>query len=147
MSNESHASNGIAHATLPAPTSSDVLQSYYDDKLANVRQQFPRLAQQLRAVGIICVEVHYDGVGDSGQIEFIEFYDKARRVPFPKCHVSLTEEQIMDLFYDLSQVRHPGWENEDGAFGDFRWDVVSDELAHAHHDRYTDYQTTEHEGL
>ena len=53
----------------------------------------------------------------------------------------------MDLFYDLIQVRHPGWENNDGAYGDFEWDLTTDTLHHTHNDRFTDYDTTEHEGL
>jgi hypothetical protein len=147
MTNQDPQSNGADGSSTPAPTASFSLQRYYDDKAAHVRRRLPELAQQLRAIGIVCVEVHYDGVGDSGQIESIDYFDKSRKVPFPKGHVGFTEDEIDDLFYDLTQMRHPGWENEDGAFGDIRWDVVGDQLAHVHHDRFTDYNTTEHEGL
>jgi hypothetical protein len=53
----------------------------------------------------------------------------------------------MDLFYDLTQARHPGWENNDGAFGEFEWNLTGDTLTHTHNDRFTDYDTTEHEGV
>jgi hypothetical protein len=62
--------------------------------------------------------------------------------------LAMTEEQLKDLFYDLTQARHPGWENNDGAFGEFNWDLTEeDALKHTHNDRFTDYDTTEHEGL
>jgi len=128
-------------------SSSDPLQRYYQQGLDNVRQQLPLLAKELSAVGIVCVEVNYDGVGDSGQIESMAFFDKSREVPFPKGHVSLTVQQIEALFYDLLEARHPGWENEDGAFGEFRWDVACGGLLHTHHARFTDYETTEQEGV
>ena len=57
------------------------------------------------------------------------------------------DEAAFAQFYDLLEARHPGWENNDGAFGEFRWDVVSGALAHVHHERFTDYDTTEHEGV
>jgi hypothetical protein len=53
----------------------------------------------------------------------------------------------MDFFYDLLETRHAGWENNDGACGEFEWDLVADTLLHTHNDRFTDYDTTEHEGL
>ncbi len=53
----------------------------------------------------------------------------------------------MDLFYDLTQARHPGWENNDGAFGEFEWNLSADTLHHSHSDRFTDYDTTEHDGV
>jgi len=53
----------------------------------------------------------------------------------------------MELFYDLTQARHPGWENNDGACGEFEWDLAAETLEHTHNDRFTDYHTTEHEGV
>jgi len=54
---------------------------------------------------------------------------------------------LLDLFYDLIEVRHAGWENNDGAFGEFDWDLATDCLKHSHSDRFTDYEITEHDGI
>ena len=37
--------------------------------------------------------------------------------------------------------------NNDGACGELEWILETDALTHTHNDRFTDYHTTEHEGL
>ena len=55
--------------------------------------------------------------------------------------------RVEQLLYDLLEVRHGGWENNDGAFGEFQWDVVTDALDHEHHARFTDYDVSTHRGF
>ena len=134
---------------LPAmnPTASESLEEYYRRGLENIRRRLPSAMQALKAVGIVRVVVAYDGCGDSGQIENIDYFgpDEARLDPAGKARLS--EHELMDLFYDLTQLRHPGWENNDGAWGNFVWDLTTDTLHHTHNALITDYDTTEHEGL
>jgi hypothetical protein len=73
--------------------------------------------------------------------------DNERAPLDPTGKITFTQDQLMDLFYDLIEIRHAGWENEDGACGDFEWDLPTDALRHVHNERFTDYDTTEHEGL
>ena len=130
-----------------SPTESDSLQDYSRRSLENVRQRLPQAARELVAAAVARVLVRYDGCGDSGEIDEVEYLaaDGARLDLAGM--VSISEETLMDLFYDLMQVRHPGWENGDGAYGDFFWNLTDDTLHHTHNDRFTDYETTEHEGL
>lgn len=129
------------------PTCSDSLADYFRRMLENVRRNLPEVARQLKAAGVRRVKIEYDGCGDSGQIESIVYHDAPGQPLDPTNAVGMTEEALKDLFYDLTEARHPGWENSDGAFGEFDWDLAGDTLSHVHSDRFTDYLTTEHEGL
>ena len=131
----------------PNATSSFSLQCYYREKLENVRQQLPEAARQLKEAGVVTVEIYYDGCGDSGQIESIHCLDAACKAIDPTGRVAITDDALRDLFYDLLEARHAGWENNDGAFGQFVWDLVADTLKHSHSERYTECDTTGHEGL
>lgn len=129
------------------PYYSESLQQYYRESLENLRRRLPDAARALREAGVARVRVDYDGSGDSGQIEQIGYLGADGVELNPTGTLGLPEDELMDLFYDLTQVRHPGWENNDGAYGDFEWDLTTDTLHHTHNDRFTDYNTTEHEGL
>jgi hypothetical protein len=128
-------------------TTSPSLEDYYRDRLANIRQQLPEAARQLKEAGAVTVEIYYDGCGDSGQIESIHYFDGAYKALDLTGRVTITDEALMNLFYDLLEARHAGWENNDGASGEFDWNLVADTLKHIHNERYTQYDTTEHEGL
>ena len=87
------------------------------------------------------------GVETPGRSKASAISTAKTRAIHPIGNIDLTEEAISDLFYDLLEVRHPGWENNDGAFGEFAWDLVADTLAHTHNARFTEYDTEEHEGV
>jgi hypothetical protein len=127
--------------------SSDSLAQYERERLENVRRHLPDARRQLQAAGIDSVQIFYDGCGDSGCIESITYADGQGSAVDVAGKLPMTEEQLTDLFYDLTQARHPGWENNDGAYGEFDWNLKDDALKHTHNDRFTDYDTTEHEGL
>ena len=128
-------------------TSSPSLEQYYCERLENVRQKLPEAARLLKDAGVVRVEIFYDGCGDSGQIERISYFNTNCKMMDLPGKVTITEEALLDLFYDLLEVRHAGWENNDGAFGEFEWDLVSDTLAQSHSERYVECDTTEHEGI
>ncbi|HMN44684.1 MAG TPA: hypothetical protein PKE27_08935 [Povalibacter sp.] len=133
--------------SMDAATSSAQLQRYERELLERVRNSLPVIASRLLAAGVVSVDVIYDGCGDSGQIERLTAFD-AEQQPIDLEHVAGVDEQaLMDLFYDLTQVRHPGWENNDGGCGEFHWTVTTHSLQHMHSDRIMDFDTTEHEGL
>jgi hypothetical protein len=131
----------------PAATSSDALAQYERERLEHLRRQLPEARRALQAAGIAWVHIDYDGCGDSGSIESIAYADGQGRAVDPAGRLAINEQELTELFYDLTQLRHPGWENNDGAFGELHWNVAEDVLTHTHNDRFTDYDTTEHEGL
>jgi len=131
----------------PIASSSSSLERYYRERLENVRQHLPVAAEQLKDGGVAHVEIHYDGCGDSGQIDDVRCFDAQRAMIDLPSTLTLSEDALRELFYDLLETRHAGWENNDGAFGEFEWDLISDTLNHTHNYRITEYDTTEHEGL
>lgn len=136
-----------AAATSTSPTSSDGLARYERETLENARRHLPAARRQLQHAGVECIHIIYDGCGDSGSIESITYTDAHENPVDLTGKTTITADELMELFYDLTQARHPGWENNDGAFGEFSWNLRDETLKHTHNDRFTEYDTTEHEGL
>ena len=95
---------------------------------------------QLRHLGVTEVTAEYDGYGDSGNIEGM--------VLTPQMEIeAYLDMQLTDFLWDVAYNEHPGFENNDGAFGEVTWDVTADKIRLTHNTRFTDYETTEHEDL
>jgi hypothetical protein len=114
----------------------------------------------LSEAGIHRVTVDYDGSGDSGQIESVEAWSTAnekvplpssRKVPWasgnpdrPVSEIGL-EAAVEELAWDYLWDEHGGWENNDGAFGTFAFDVSARTIALEHNERFTDVNTFSHQ--
>lgn len=112
----------------------------------------------LSAANITRVEVTFNGEGDSSQIEEIIAFLKdkqcglpAESVPF--ADVSWDETRTSDkplrdaiesLCYDYLSQEHDGWENDDGAFGEFTFDVTERTIDLDFNARYTDSTSYSH---
>lgn len=114
----------------------------------------------LAAAGIHRVTVEYDGSGDSGQIENVEAWGVANeRMPFradtrirlvsanpdQSCSDSNLEAAVENVAWDYLYDLYCGWENNDGAFGRFVFDVPARTVTLEHNERYTEVNTTSHE--
>lgn len=99
------------------------------------------LLPMLRAAGCTCVEVEYDGYGDSGNVESVTFTPENLALP------EALQDQVSNFGWQFAYSRHPGFENNDGGFGTLTWDVAQDSISLTHNDRYTAYETTEWEDL
>jgi hypothetical protein len=126
-----------------------------DTRARNKAILFAALAE----AGIHRVTVDYDGSGDSGQIENIEAWNGAdERIPLPTDRkMQLASENpdhpfpeqnleaaVEQLCWDYLEI-HYGWENNDGAFGTFIFDVPARLITLEHNERYTELNTTSHE--
>jgi len=99
----------------------------------------------LAAAGITSVAVSFDGVGDSGQIENIEAKagDEIVALPDTPVEIASTEyfsdevhrrteplpQALESLCYLILEAKHGGWENNEGAYGEFVFDVAEDSIA------------------
>lgn len=128
-------------------TDSSWLRDYYKEqreRAVHAGESMMRLTATLIERGVVRVTAEYDGCGDSGQIEDVVFLGAEDAV----CEIEPgLAEEVEQVLYDLLEGRHGGWENNDGAFGSFAWTLASRELTHEHNDRFTDYETTRHEGF
>jgi hypothetical protein len=98
------------------------------------------LFDALAAAEITRVAVTFDGEGDSGQIGEITAYKNDDECPLPVAEVEIQQvswdggkldstksplrDAIEALCYDYLSQEHDGWENNDGAFGEFEFDVA-----------------------
>ena len=99
------------------------------------------LLSELRAVGVTKIEVQYEGYGDSGNIEDV--------VVTPDT-ISLSEElrrRVEDFGWDFAYALSPGFENNEGGYGELTWAIEADKIDVSHSNRYIETETTEHEGL
>ena len=94
----------------------------------------------LEIQGIVLVTVDFDGCGDSGQIEGIFAFDEHGEIALPEDKLIVAKadyeafrlkqdgEPIKDvielLAYELLESEHDGWEINEGAYGEFRFDVT-----------------------
>lgn len=115
----------------------------------------------LASAGIVSVVVVFDGGGDSGQIESIEARDAAGDIALPDMPVEIASPSYSDpsidrrtmpladaietMAYDLLAATHCGWENNDGAYGEFTFDVVTRVISLDHNDRYVAVESYSHE--
>ena len=120
------------------------------------------LFDALAKVSITTVVVSFDGCGDSGQIENIEARNGDRPVDLPSDAVAIAKPEawgsanlldtegsltdlIDDLAYDFLAQTHSGWENNDGAYGEFNFDVVAGTVTLDYNERYTATDHSQHE--
>jgi hypothetical protein len=98
------------------------------------------LFDALDAAGITTVVVSFDGCGDSGQIEAIDAKAGDSVIPLPSVQIEIgaavwgsakidrqirsVAEAIETLAYDVLSQSCGGWENNDGAYGEFIFDVA-----------------------
>ena len=113
--------------------------------------------EALAATSITAVIVDFDGEGDSGQIESIAAYAAADVVNLPAATVTThaaqwnsdklavgeqaLNEAIEELCYGYLAQEHDGWENNDGAYGEFRFDVRERTIEFEFNGRYTSVHT------
>ncbi len=140
MSNQNHDTGELFQRALASIT------QYEEAAARRITKLGPVLREQLLQAGVARVFADYDGCGDSGCFEAIS----CRSATGESIEEGLSAElrqQVETYLYDLLEVRHGGWENNDGAFGVFSWDVVGDQLSQAHTTRYTETSTESYPNL
>ncbi len=157
---------GESHQPLPVPFPT---MEEWEHKDREYRQRATELFSgnktalfgALSAAGITTVVVSFDGFGDSGQIEEVEVKigDEPSELPDERIEIldpvwesSDIEQQthticeaIEAMAYALLRQTYEGWENNDGAFGDFTFDVAEGSISLDYPERYTETNSYSHE--
>ena len=114
----------------------------------------------LAAAGVTVVVVTFDGYGDSGQIENIQAKAGDEVAALPSGEIEIVSanwgEDALDrttmtvrdaierLAYDFLQEAHDGWENSDGAYGDFTFDVAERTITLDYNERHMESDYSQH---
>ncbi len=120
------------------------------------------LFDALAAAAIQTVVIEFDGCGDSGQLENITGLGAENtEIPLPDDEIEMHEVQfegpsisvvkrtvrdvLETLAYDFLEQTHDGWENGDGAHGEFTFDVATKSITLDYNERFTDSTNYQHE--
>jgi len=120
------------------------------------------LFDALSTAGIAVVTVGFDGCGDSGQFEAPSAFaadNESREVPnteitvqcvdFERSQITQIETSVRNyieqLVCDLLEEKHEGWEDGDGAYGEFRLSLDERSVTLEYSERYTATNYYEHE--
>ena len=126
-----------------------------------IRLMLGEICAVLTPLGIANVTISYDGAGDEGQIENTVLIDPDNNqadMPEGNCRsweiayrgdpveqtVSIADA-IEAFGNEMLAAHHPGWENNDGAFGDLTIDVHQRRAELDHSSRYITAHCTLHE--
>lgn len=109
------------------------------------------LFDALAAAGITSVLVVFDSSGDSGQIEEIDAASDGRSTVLPSVDVEIAtplwdgsgldrrccsvRDAVEALAYAFLEETHDGWEINEGAYGEFRFDVAERTIALDYNER------------
>jgi hypothetical protein len=142
----------------PQPRQDAWLAKYQDHarrvaeaRLANKDALFDALTR----AGITKIVVNFDGYGDSGQVERIDVHAGESEAKLPEDQIELIEpvygdpenversthtisDAIETLVYAFLEQTHDGWEDNDGAYGDFTFDVENRTITLDYNGRYTE---------
>ena len=118
------------------------------------------LFDALTPAGITAIHVEFDGCGDSGQIDDVTAWAGGKTVDLPPGTITIhsaewgqqdltsntrpIRDAVEDLCYGRLEQTHAGWENNDGAYGEFQIDVVKRTIELEFNGRFTDTWTDNH---
>jgi hypothetical protein len=114
----------------------------------------------LARAGITSVLIQFDGCGDSGQIENIDVVAGDTPIELPNNQIEFAKpvfdsgtverstvtlrDAIETLVYDFLEETHGSWEDNDGAYGEFTFDVGNRTLTLAYNERHMESDYSEH---
>ena len=151
------------------PTSPDAFLATWEQKERAYRERASAVLEGNKKAlfgiladhSVTAVIVNFDGYGDSGQIEDIaaqsgdvaaelpderiELFRPAWDSPDIERQTHTVREAIEALSYDFLAQTHCGWENNDGAYGDFTFNVTEGSITLDYNERYTATENYSHE--
>jgi hypothetical protein len=139
----------------------EVLMRDHARRVADIRPvNKTALFDALATAGITIVVVTFDGGSDSGQIENIEAKagDDIAALPpgpveiaavawgeaEPERTMMSVRDAIEQLAFDFLQDNHGGWEDNDGSYGDFTFDVAERTITLDYNERYMQSDYSQH---
>jgi len=154
------------------PKMDDIYQQIAQERLTKqqaVKSNAKALFDFLQKSRIVTINATFDGCGDSGQINGVEYLDhrgKDMATPVGKVPNSrleagyhwndkkkkmeelpprqgCVEELVHEICYDKLGSKHMGWEINEGSYGTFSFDVLNRKISLEFNERIESVNTTE----
>ena len=109
-------------------------------------QRLPLIAHTLREARVAIAELRYEGRGGLGGF-ITEFHDRHRLTTVGHSVDQRIAQQLTGFLWQLVLRRQPRWNENAGSFGVVTWDLKTDLIRHAHHQRIVEVKTSLIEGL
>ena len=109
-------------------------------------QRLPLIAHALREARVGIAELRYEGRGGMGGF-ITEFHDLHRQKSLSHSFDEHIAQQLTGFLWQLVLRRQPSWNDHAGSFGVVTWNLKTDLIRHAHHQRNVEVKTTLIEGL
>jgi hypothetical protein len=161
MNDSSHSPDG--EQALTPPLDAYDAQSALYNRLADETTTRNKAAvfDALAKAGISIVTITFDGYSDSGQVEDVQAAAQDAPVALPSDQIEYerirwgeTEptrsscplrDALDDLAFHYLGTTHDGWENGEGAYGEFTFDTTTRSITLVYNERFTDSIYSEHE--
>lgn len=85
----------------------------------NVSQHLPHVAEVLTRAHVTCVQIKYDGLFDCGVVGD-PVYLTSSAAQYDGCIPPALKMGLRAFFGELLELRLPGWDNAEGARGEFQ---------------------------
>lgn len=142
-------------------TDFDLDYKRYQDALAIANKRTKELLfDALRDAGITRVTAEFDGEGDSGQIDNIIAFVGDQTTPLPETEIKVHSATfgspkvsahrqaltcaIENVCYGYLEHEHDGWENNEGAYGEFVFEVEERKISLDFNERFIDSTHYDH---
>ena len=91
------------------------------------------LRDALRTLGVTQIKARYEGYADEGNVQEVGS-DPANHLP------SDIERMLKDFVWDVAHSAHPTFEDNEGAYGNFTWDLRTDVIDLEHNTAVIEYE-------
>ena len=98
-----------------------------------------KILKEMRALGVQTITADYDGYGDSGNVDNVEFT--------PAQSMTQSTDELDDFIFAFVYQQFPGFEINEGAQGDFVWDITTDKIKIEHIQNILQTEETTLEGI
>lgn len=119
------------------------------------------LFEAMIAAGITMITIEFDGYGDEGQVEDALAYAGDTQIAMPNDQIEIIDAKwgVLDVERQMVTVGeaveamawailgrlHGGWQDGEGAFGEFEFDVATRTITLDFNERYTETTNYTHE--
>ena len=111
------------------------------EREASIKATRADILPALQKLGVTEVTARYDGYGDSGNVEDVTVTPVEIDLPGD------LKRKIADFAWSVAYHNHPGFENNEGGYGELTWDIGADSITLDHADRFIETSHSYHEGL